>query len=306
MIRESIDTDAQSNLLIEPMVDAPYLPNAWVRWVQQVVEKNLHDHGLNNDLVNGRAKIGLIGESRQGSGYYPELFSNWPAPSVATQTDSHQQPLSAKPVREALLEKTPQENAQGAAYLSTEHARVYLPEAVREMLHRILPTPEWQQVVAEQRFVTEYQQAWEKAPYPPNFVTTDALVVYRGQLLLIERKRLPGKGLLAFPGGFVDPTERLLSACIRELLEETQIQLDKATLLGAIKQQQLFDDPYRSARGRTLTQATLFDLSHLPERPRVKAADDAADAQWVPLAQIRPLNMFEDHYGIAQAMLGIE
>lgn len=60
-----------------------------------------------------------------------------------------------------------------------------------------------------------YSQGWEGAPYPPTFVTVDAVAVHSGHLLMVARGSQPGKGLWALPGGFVHGNERLMDAVPR-------------------------------------------------------------------------------------------
>jgi bifunctional NMN adenylyltransferase/nudix hydrolase len=108
---------------------------------------------------------------------------------------------------------------------------------------------------------------------------------------------------MALPGGFLDANETLKTAVIRELREETRIKVPAPVLAGSITKQQVFDDPYRSARGRTVTHAYLIELKD-GELPKVKGGDDAAKAFWVPFAEIKPERMFEDHFHIIQAMVG--
>jgi len=129
------------------------------------------------------------------------------------------------------------------------------------------------------------------------------VVVQSGHILLVERKAHPGKGLMALPGGFLNPKEKLKDAVIRELREETRIKVPAPVLTGSIEKVEVFDDPYRSARGRTITHAYLIELSG-ESLPKVKGGDDAAKAFWVPFADIRPEMMFEDHYHIISAMVG--
>jgi bifunctional NMN adenylyltransferase/nudix hydrolase len=38
--------------------------------------------------------------------------------------------------------------------------------------------------------------------------------------------------------------------------------------------------------------------------PKVKGGDDASKAFWVPFADVKPEQMFEDHFHIIQAMVG--
>jgi bifunctional NMN adenylyltransferase/nudix hydrolase len=122
---------------------------------------------------------------------------------------------------------------------------------------------------------------------------------------MVERKARPGKGLLALPGGFVDGSEKLMDACLRELREETRLKIPAAVLKGSIKNDQVFDDPHRSARGRTITHAFYIELAPNKQLPKVKGGDDAKHAMWVPLADLDPTTIFEDHYFIIKELTGL-
>ena len=135
-------------------------------------------------------------------------------------------------------------------------------------------------------------------------MTVDGVVVQSGHILLIERRARPGAGLWALPGGFLDANETLLEACIRELREETRLKVPTPVLKGSLKGEAVFDNPYRSARGRTITQAFYFVLQPEAALPKVKGSDDAKSAFWLPLAQLDPSRLYEDHYFIIQKMLG--
>ena len=106
-------------------------------------------------------------------------------------------------------------------------------------------------------------------------------------------------------GGFVDQQETLIEACIRELREETRLKVPEPVLYGSLKSQRVFDDPYRSARGRTITHAFMFELKPDAGLPKVKGGDDAKSAFWLPLAEVQPELLFEDHFHIIRAMTGM-
>ncbi len=53
----------------------------------------------------------------------------------------------------------------------------------------------------------------------------------QGRILLIERARDPGKGMLGMPGGFVDPNESAEEALRREILEEVGLSVGELTFL---------------------------------------------------------------------------
>ncbi|MFP3686240.1 NUDIX domain-containing protein, partial [Bacillus sp. SIMBA_026] len=85
-------------------------------------------------------------------------------------------------------------------------------------------------LLEEQQLLDQYRQAWSQAPYPPIFVTVNAVVVQSGHVLLVKRNASPGKGLFALPGGFINPHERLLDACLRELRERLRLKVPEPVL----------------------------------------------------------------------------
>ena len=123
---------------------------------------------------------------------------------------------------------------------------------------------------------------------------------------MVRRKFAPGKGLLALPGGFLDPSQLLVDSCIRELKEETSIDLKPSLLKGNLKRMRVFDFPDRSIRGRTVTHAGHFQLD-FPNLPQVKGGDDASHAMWISFSDIRKYEeqIFEDHLEIIQNFIGI-
>jgi len=114
-------------------------------------------------------------------------------------------------------------------------------------------------------------------------VTADCVVMTREaepQVLLIERGDEPFKGCWAFPGGFMNMDETALQCAIRELEEETGLQLDSGIQIGA------YTAVDRDPRGRTLTVAYLA----LVDTPRaVQGHDDAAKARWFRLSALPAL-----------------
>src|SRR5690606_29594653 len=123
-----------------------------------------------------------------------------------------------------------------------------------------------------------------------------------GHVLMVKRKHSPGKNLWALPGGFLDVKETLFKSALRELYEETNIKLSELTLINSMKYEKVFDAPGRSLRGRTVTHAFLFYLQPTEELPKVKAADDAAEAKWIPYSDLLKMGeeIFEDHLSIVK------
>lgn len=296
MVREVLNPEEARRVLTAPLMDIPYNDEAWTRNVQATAQGLITAH---HGVPHRRPRVGLIGHSKDHSSYYLKLFPQWASVGVANIGG-----ISSTPVRDALFGVAGLRERAGIAWLQSEAAAV-LPPPVREQLQRFCAQEIYTEVRDEVEFVAEYRRGWERAPYAPTFVTVDAVVVQSGHVLLVERKARPGKGLWALPGGFVDQNETLLDACLRELREETRLKVPAPVLKGSIKGQRVFDEPNRSARGRTITHAFHIELEAAEELPKVKGGDDARTAFWVPLAELDPARMFEDHYFIIQDMLGL-
>jgi bifunctional NMN adenylyltransferase/nudix hydrolase len=177
-----------------------------------------------------------------------------------------------------------------------------VPPAVLTLMQAWAPGAAFQAIAAEADFLRNYRQAWHAAPYPPVFVTVDSVATWRAQVLLIQRGQMPGVGQWALPGGFIDLDETIAQSCLRELREETGVVLGEE----AIRAQRVFDDPLRSQRGRIITHALRFVLDDSPSPPLAVGADDAVAAAWVPIAQLRPEQLHDDHYFILQTFLDLD
>lgn len=242
-------------------------------------------------------KIGLIGHEKDGTSYYLKMFPEWKSESVPNFNQ-----INATDLRNHLLHGLWDQNYIRSVTPTSTIMNLMMYSNPQEA---VLHTP-FDNIVADVLMTEEYKKAWAVAPYPPTFVTADAVVTVSGHVLLVKRGASPGKGLSALPGGFINPNEMILDAALRELREETKLKVPPAVLKGSIVGQHVFDHPYRSSRGRTVTHAFHFDLGMQATLPKVKGSDDAEKAKWVPLNQVDPTRMFEDHYDIISHFTGIE
>lgn len=286
MIKEAYDEDTAERIHCVGLDDALYNDTKWLQYVQQCVKSVTTNSSNKKDSDD--ITIGLIGHSKDSSSYYLSLFPNWASVSVPSYKK-----LSATPIRDGYL--------MGATPTSDR-----IPKSTQRILETFKSSSDFMWLHEEAGFIDRYKKQWQSTPYPPTFMTADALVVQSGHILLVERRSMPGKGLWALPGGFVDQKETLFDACIRELREETRLKVPEPVLRGSRHSQHTFDDPYRSARGRTITQVFYFQLKNDPNGlPKVKGGDDAAKAFWLPLADLDSKKMFEDHYAIISKMVGL-
>jgi bifunctional NMN adenylyltransferase/nudix hydrolase len=187
------------------------------------------------------------------------------------------------------------------------YAHGSVPQSVFNKLLLLKNTDQIQCLIEEYKDISKYKKSWEVAPYPPTFLTVDAVVIQSGHILLCERGKTPGKGLYCLPGGFVEQKDRLVDSMLRELDEETGINIQKEVLRGRIVAKEIFDDPERSLRGRTVTTAFLIKLDDTKDLPKLKTKCDpdggVVRSFWLPLNDIGSSNMFEDHFQIIETML---
>jgi len=267
-------------VFIKHNVDTLYNDQAWAIRVQGIV----------NEYADASEKVGIIGYKKDESTFYLDMFPQW---EFIEQTLI--EPLNATNVRDLYFRKD----------VNMNFIRGVVPQAVANFLEEWKTSQERAQVIREREFVDMYKRQFAHLPYPPVFVTTDAVVIQSGHVLMIKRRSEPGKGLWALPGGFLNAaTDRSVKdAMLRELREETGIKVPAPVLAGSIKDNRVFDAIDRSARGRTITHAFKIVLPDGP-LPKVKGMDDAEKAKWVPIANLDPSLCFEDHFEILQYFVG--
>ncbi|WP_435246434.1 NUDIX domain-containing protein [Streptomyces sp. NRRL F-5630] len=113
--------------------------------------------------------------------------------------------------------------------------------------------------------------------------TADVVVLDdAGRVLLIERGWDPYEGAWALPGGHLDPGETSRQAAVRELAEETGLDLEA----DALRFVGTWDAPGRDPRGPYSTDAY---AAAVPAGTRATAGDDARAARWWPLDELPDL-----------------
>jgi bifunctional NMN adenylyltransferase/nudix hydrolase len=272
-----------------------YYPDAlWLKDVQTVAHKHIIGSGIDKFTD---AKVAILGHDKDHTSFYLNEFPTWDFIEIGhrLREAEYSTIIDATDIRNAYFDG------------NFDHLTDQVPVEVSAFLQKFYKTPEYNLLVEEQAYITRYKKEWSVAPYKPTFVTTDAVVVQSGHVLLVKRRTAPGKGLWALPGGFINEEERLADGVIRELREETKLKVAKRVLEGSIKHKHttVFDAPNRSLRGRTITNAFLIDLEAQPKLPKVKGADDAEEAKWFPLNVVDAMGsiLFEDHKLIIQTMV---
>lgn len=273
MISDSLTADERARVMFIHAKDYLYNDNLWVASIQRQI----------GDVVGDSKNIALFGHKKDASSFYLKLFPQWQFNETFINSS-----CNASDVRVKYF-------THDTSYAAD------LPNGSKKFLEEFKKTDEFKRLCDEYHHVLAYRESWRGAPFPPIFVTVDAVVIKSGHILIVKRKGSPGKGLLALPGGFLNQDERTRDGAIRELKEETGIKVPVQDLKDAICDSYVFDYPSRSLRGRTITHAYCINLKH-GELPAVKGADDAEKAFWMPLNEVdqRESEFFEDHAFLIQ------
>ena len=113
-----------------------------------------------------------------------------------------------------------------------------------------------------------------KYHYPS--VAVDIILEKDDNLLLVLRKKDPFKGSLAIPGGFVNEGERVEDAARREMLEETNLNIELVDILG------VYSAPNRDPRGHVVSIVFIAKIIS----GNVTAGDDADSFEWLSTADL--------------------
>jgi bifunctional NMN adenylyltransferase/nudix hydrolase len=267
-------------IYVEPNFDTIYNDQAWAVRIQGIVSKY---------AVLG-TRTGIIGHKKDDSSFYLDMFPQWGYENVELIEF-----LSAVDIRDLYFKRD----------VNYKFIKGVLPETTYDFLLDFAHTPEYEQIIREREFVANYKKQYASLPYPPIFSTADSVVICSGHVLMIKRRAEPGKGLWALPGGYVNANtdKSVEDAAIRELREETMIKVPAPVLRGSIVRGKVFDAIDRSPRGRIITHAFYIQLPD-GELPKVKGGDDAEKARWVPIAEVRSEECFEDHFEIISHFVG--
>jgi bifunctional NMN adenylyltransferase/nudix hydrolase len=272
LLRNCLTPEENSRITIKPIRDYLYNDTLWTNQVHQRVR----------EVSKDGEEIILIGKKKDASSYYLNLFPGFRFVDAGTGYV-----LNATDVRNAYFVGAPN-FPPNILHPSTEAFLI-------EFMNRSVFTD----LCAEKNYLDRYKASWQFAPYPPIFVAADCVVIKSGHVLLIKRKGPLGKGQLALPGGFVEQSEGVVDAALRELKEETQIEVTEDILRRRISDSFVFDHPERSLRGRVISHALLINLQD-GLLPHTVASDDAVEHLWVPIRDLWSCEdqMFEDHFHI--------
>jgi ADP-ribose pyrophosphatase YjhB (NUDIX family) len=110
-------------------------------------------------------------------------------------------------------------------------------------------------------------------------------VVKDGKVLLVRRGNEPGRGKWSLPGGRIRFGERSEEAALREMREETGLEVRLRRVVNVV------DVFWRSERGELLEHFVIVDFEAEVIGGELRPANDALDARWFSPEELKGLEM---------------
>jgi 8-oxo-dGTP diphosphatase len=120
-----------------------------------------------------------------------------------------------------------------------------------------------------------------KRLYPNQpIIGVGAVIIRNGKILLEKRKGEPGRNKWTIPGGLVELGESAEQTVIREVREETNLEVEEPKLIDVVNNITPDED------GRIKYHFLIVDYFVKLRGGKLKAADDAAELRWVRFSEV--------------------
>jgi 8-oxo-dGTP diphosphatase len=122
--------------------------------------------------------------------------------------------------------------------------------------------------------------------YPKKpIVGVGAIILDKDRILLEKRKNSPSKGKWSVPGGLVDLGETTEEAVIREVKEETGLEVYDPRLVDVVSYISLGE------KGAVMYHYVIIDYLVTSKGGKPKAASDADDLKWVSFCEVEEYDL---------------
>jgi len=272
--------DSFPKTVIKEIKDYGYDETKWISQVETVVSEV------------AKYPITIVGHSRDDSSYYLKEFPNWSFEEVGVFADD----INGTGIRSRYFNP----NSSMTEIFQLESL---VPYQVYYYLKENLNTDWYKKIQEEIEFFKNEKEMFSTYPFPETlkFSCSDMIVNCNANILLIKRKFAPGKDTWALPGGYTNQNERFLDGAVRELFEETGIKVSERVIRNCIIDSHVFDNPNRNEGIPRVSNAFYAEIepdfvgNNYPKLPKVSASDDAAEARWFSLSEIKNMKLFDDH-----------
>ena len=120
-----------------------------------------------------------------------------------------------------------------------------------------------------------------KRLYPDQpIIGVGAVIIHSDKILLEKRKSEPGRGKWTIPGGLVELGESAEETVIREVREETNLEVEQPKLIDVVNNITLDEND------RIKYHFLIVDYFVKLKGGMLKAADDAAELRWVEFSEV--------------------
>ena len=130
--------------------------------------------------------------------------------------------------------------------------------------------------------------------FNPSSSTVAVIMNEREEVLVVRRAKEPAKGTLDLPGGFCDSSETAEEGVVREVMEETGLEVVETKYLFSFPNTYLYS-------GFLVHTLDMFFRCRVKDDSRIGAMDDVADAFWVPLHEVNP-----EEFGLNSVREGVK
>ena len=157
MLRDALPPSDRSRVRVLPVRDY-YNEAVWV----QAVRRSVARHTQPGD------RIALVGHFKDATSSYLRAFPSWALIDLPRQGS-----MDATTIRDAYFGATADTVDQALAPLAAQ-----IPASTMAQLQAFVHTPHYAALQEEWRMLRGYREAWSAAPYPPVFVTVDAVLFW--------------------------------------------------------------------------------------------------------------------------------
>jgi ADP-ribose pyrophosphatase YjhB (NUDIX family) len=121
----------------------------------------------------------------------------------------------------------------------------------------------------------------DERTYPQRpYLAVSAAIIRNGKVLVVRRARKPALNLYTLPGGAVEAGETLIDAVVREVREETSLDIEPVALAGNR------EVIMRDAQGRVERHFVILSFAARWRAGEPVLNDELDDARWLDPAEL--------------------